>query len=387
MTAVLDVDLLAETNPLRPSFQPTLVLVWAGKRVLGTTEVPPILPGGAHEAKAALSARFGGQVLAAAELPPPTPSVSPHSAADVTIVVSTRDQPRLLHRCLTSLAELDPAPAEIIVVDRGNATDPTVQAADATARRIAASGAGWAAARNVGWAAAQTDLVAFVADDARAHPTFAGAVAGAFIVPEVAAVIGLAAPAELQTRPQRLFEVLSGLNRGYTRQVYGAGAWASALRLDRRGTGVNMAFRRHVLVELDGFDEQFDIEDTARPASRSAADLDMLLRALRHGSSVVYDPDAVVRRTSPRDWITFLGEMADNGFSYASVLAKYEREPLEVAVAARQERSRWHRRDHVRAVLGAVARRKLWTAAVLLAEIAGSRRSRRHADPSARVGS
>jgi len=320
-------------------------------------------------------------MLAAAEPasgPRGTSAASGVSAGEVTVVVCTRDRPRLLHDCLLSLAKLDPAPAEVVVVDRGSATDPTQQVSEALAGSyLSAPDAGLAAARNRGWEAAGSDVVAFVGDDTRTHPTYAAAVAEAFAAPEVGVMTGLVAPGELTTLPQRLFEQLGGLNRGYDWQLHGPAQWPATLRLDRRGTGTNLAVRRTTLESLGGFDEGLDVVPrSSRDATRTGADLHLVAQALRKGWSAAHQPHAVVRRTSPRDWPGLFTEMRDNGAAYAAVLDRLEHELPELAAVLPAVRRRWHLRDHVRAPLAALRRRKPWAAALMLVEAAGSRPTR-----------
>jgi hypothetical protein len=84
----------------------------------------------------------------------------------VTVIIPTKDRPRLLGRAVTSAVALGPSVGEVIVVDDGGSAPRSV-ADQVRVRVISSGGVGVSAARNAGLAAATTDWVAFLDDDDR----------------------------------------------------------------------------------------------------------------------------------------------------------------------------------------------------------------------------
>lgn len=368
---VADLDLLDPSSTLPASLAPVRVLVWAGPEVLGTVDLPPVRPRDIALIPGLLADAFGTPLRARGALPTGAPTGM--TAAELTVVVCTRDRPAMLTECLTSLGRLDPPPAEVLVVDNASTGPESRQAADAAGVRCVSEPApGLNRARERGWRSAGTALVAYVDDDARAHPGFARAVEAGFLSAQVGAVTGLVAPAELATPAQRLFERQGGMGKGYQRRVYDVRSWPYGVQPYRLGVGTNMAFRTDVLEQLGGFDPRLDVGTP----TRGGGDLDMLYRTMLSGYPVVYQPDAVVRHIHRRDWPGLVAQMTDNGVAFAALLAKYERELPGHAGLVQRERRRWHLQRHGRGPLGAVRRRELWLLRLLWAEVQGSRRGR-----------
>src|SRR5690606_37008323 len=167
------------------------------------------------------------------------------NAVSYTVVVPTTGRDNLFTLLHTLAHGRGPAPTEVLVVDdrpTSHAPEPLpLPELGLPVRRLVSGGRGPAAARNVGWRAATTDWVAFLDDD---------------VLPS-------------QDWPARLVDDLVGLD---------ADVAASVARLvvplpgDRRPTDderdtlaltearwitADMAYRRHTLIEVGGFDERF----------------------------------------------------------------------------------------------------------------------------------
>jgi hypothetical protein len=109
------------------------------------------------------------------------------------------------------------------------------------------------------------------------------------------------APYELETRAQLDFERHLGWTRRFERRWFRRRAGepigerlANAVKM---GTGANMAFRREVFDQLGGFDPALGTGARAR----GGEDLDMFLRVLRAGHTLVYEPAALVRHRHRQD--------------------------------------------------------------------------------------
>jgi glycosyltransferase involved in cell wall biosynthesis len=290
----------------------------------------------------------------------------------VTIVVCTRDRPRLLAGALESFRLLDPPPGEVLVVDNApssSATRDVVHAAGV--RYVMEATPGLDHARNCGWREASGSVVSYVDDDARVHPRFAAAVAGGFLGERVGGVTGLVVAAELATRAQRRFEDFGGMYKGFRRIVYQRDARPFGLRPFVAGVGTNMAFRRDVLERLGGFDTRLDVGTR----TRGGGDLDMLYRVVDAGYAIVYEPSAVVRHIHRPDMRGLTAQFCDNGVAYSAFLAKYEQQPA-TAAAARRERRRWHVQGHARRVARALRRGQPRLAYLLVREAMASRHGR-----------
>ena len=95
---------------------------------------------------------------------------SPLGAADVSVVIATRNRPEDLSTCLAALRALAPPPGEIVVADSAS-DDPAATARvaeESGARLVRCDRAGLSLARNTGAAAARGSLIAFLDDDCRA---------------------------------------------------------------------------------------------------------------------------------------------------------------------------------------------------------------------------
>jgi GT2 family glycosyltransferase len=284
---------------------------------------------------------YGALRLTGAELPqtvaqlrrriPPGPAPAAGASTDLsgacTVVVCTRGRVALLARCLDSLAELDPAPAAVLVVDN-DPRDPSVRdlvAARPTVGYVAEPRPGLDIARNTGWRSAHTPLVAYTDDDVVVHRGWLGALAGGFESAEVAAVTGLVLPMSLDTRAQQIFEQYWSFNKGFAPRDFGPDFYAAT---QARGTptweigaGASMAFRRDFLAASDGFDERLDAG-----AAGCSGDSEMWYRVLAAGLTCRYVPSAVCFHEHRREMSALQRQLrAYLRGHVAALLVQYER--------------------------------------------------------------
>ena len=112
--------------------------------------------------------------------------------------------------------------------------------------------AGLSRARNIGVAAARGDIVAFIDDDAIAHPAWIEEIIRSFgLSPDIAVVGGPVRPIWPTARPAWLHKDLEGfltiLDLGPDERALAPGEWLA---------GTNIAYRKSTLVEAGGFNEQ-----------------------------------------------------------------------------------------------------------------------------------
>lgn len=373
MIRTVDFDLTdPDTDPLFGDEQ-AWILVRAGPLVLGELRVGN-LDEGIRRLRADGPRMFADQLLNAPR-PPQTPSPTPASETsgsikplDVSVVICTRERPDHLADCLRHLGRLDPQPGEILVVDNGIPGGRTQSLADDNGMEYTAElHPGLDRARNHGWRHAEGSVIAYIDDDARAHPSWIAGLAAGFSASGVGAVTGLVLPYELDTYPQICFERdEGGMGKGFRPRI-----WSRSdvgLRSFQVGVGTNMAIRRSLLEHLGGFDERLD----AGTSTRGGGDLDMFRRVLDAGHLIAYEPNAVVRHIHRRDRAGLVAQSHDNGVAYRAYLAaQLERSP-SLRQSVRRERWRWHLHRHGLGALRALRSGQLLHLQLVVAEFRGS---------------
>ncbi len=177
--------------------------------------------------------------------------------------------------------------AEFLIVDNGS-SDATKKTVTMARRRFChplryiyepTAGLSWA--RNAGVSAAAGELIAFTDDDCEVSSAWLTELAAAFEeYADAAAVFGQVRIAEGAPTEHAVAFKLDAQPKFYRYP-------ASPLGI---GHGNNMAFRREALSEVG----EFDVALGAGGPLRSAEDLDIAYRLLRHGYMLVYDPRCVI---------------------------------------------------------------------------------------------
>jgi cellulose synthase/poly-beta-1,6-N-acetylglucosamine synthase-like glycosyltransferase len=153
-------------------------------------------------------------------------------------------------------------------------------------------GLSWA--RNAGWKAANSDIIAFLDDDEIPDRHWLAELVRGFAArPEVGCVTGMVLPAELKTEAQQWFEGLGGFRqgRGFVQEVFDPGHPQSPIYpFPPFGAGANMAFRRQVLTDIDGFDVALGAGTPAKASEETLA----FARTRLAQHTIVYQPTALV---------------------------------------------------------------------------------------------
>lgn len=222
----------------------------------------------------------------------------PVEAAEVSVVICTRDRPSQLAKCLQLLQSLSPQPQEIVVVDNAPTTDEVrqlvCQMQMSNVRYVRESRPGLDVARNTGIKHSRGKIIAFTDDDVIVHSNWIARLQDGFENPQVMAVTGLVLPAELETESQIIFEWGHGyFGWGYRRRTFDRQFFQQTKHLGvpvwRIGAGANMAFRREIFDLVGNFDERLDAG-----ASGCSGDSEMWYRILAEGWMCHYEPAAVV---------------------------------------------------------------------------------------------
>ncbi|MEO5678960.1 MAG: glycosyltransferase [Acidimicrobiales bacterium] len=215
------------------------------------------------------------------------PGVPPGWATTASILVPAYNEAKVLDTTLASLAALNPAPSEIILVDDGS-TDGTADVAEAWLGRLPGlrierqANAGKAAALNRAAALATGEVVVVIDADTIVEPGFLGAILPHFADPRVGAVAG-----NVKVGNRR--SLLAGLQ---------ALEYIVSLNLDKRAQaqagvvgivpGAAGAFRTAALTAVGGYPSDTLVED---------ADLTVVL--LRAGWRIRYEARAISWTEAP----------------------------------------------------------------------------------------
>ncbi|MFZ0160749.1 MAG: glycosyltransferase, partial [Kineosporiaceae bacterium] len=343
LALVVDLD---EEVPALPATGHACALVLARRhrRPLGEVVIP-LGPGGLSAAglRAAIEAALGDSASA------PAPAVPAGSGtADPTqlsVVVTTCGNPEGLLRCVDSILASDGCRPRVIVVDNRPhlpGTRLTVAqnyADEARVTLVSEERQGLSWARNAGIRSAETDLVAWTDDDVVVDRYWARSLVEAFAATAgVDLVTGLVRPLELETQAQVWREVHRGYSNGFARRVWRtceppADAPLFPYATGRIGTGANMAARREAFERLGGFDPDLG----AGTPSAGGEDLDLIFRFLEAGSTVVYEPAAIICHAHHADVDALVDQARNYGTGLASYLMKLLlSDPHRLAAIARR---------------------------------------------------
>jgi hypothetical protein len=228
---------------------------------------------------------------------------------------------------------------ELLVIDNAPAGDGVQQLLSASYPSVRyvrelRPGLNWA--RNRAILEAGNEILAFVDDDVVVEPEWLRALATVFAQhPDVMVVTGLVIPHELESEAQVLFEQHGGLGRGFARRwvrVARGETLTRAGNVTTFGTGANMAFRRAIFDRVGGFDPALD----AGTIAAAGGDTEIFLRLLKAGSTLVYEPAAVVRHRHRREYSALRAQLINWSIGvHAALTATMLRYPEErVALTA-----------------------------------------------------
>jgi GT2 family glycosyltransferase len=248
----------------------------------------------------------------------------------VSIIVSTRDRPERLQRCLRSLLALHYPHYEIIIVDNASSTNATANLILHTyrdalrVRYMREDRPGLSRGRNCGMMAATGEILAFTDDDVVVDPYWLVELARAFsIADDVACATGLILPLELETPPQFWYEEYGGLSKGFARRIFEMKEHYPEMPLfpytaGRLGTGASMSFRAAFLRSIGGFDSALG----AGSPALGAEDLAAFFQVITQGYKLVYTPTALLYHPSYRDYVDLRKQIYGNAVGLTAYLTK-----------------------------------------------------------------
>jgi glucosyl-dolichyl phosphate glucuronosyltransferase len=213
--------------------------------------------------------------------------------AAVVVCTASRERAGLVRACVESLLAGARPPDEIVVVVDGNASleAELADALPAAVRVIGTNGGGLSKARNVGIRAAESDVVAFVDDDATVDRRWLAQLLRVLADDDLLGVGGPVLPrwgADRQWLSDELLWVVGCTYRGHREEPGPI----------RNPIGCNMAFRRRELVSVGGFATGFGKRGNALETCDETELSLRLGRAYGHGR-IHYAPAAVVHHFVP----------------------------------------------------------------------------------------
>ncbi len=247
-----------------------------------------------------------------------------------SVIVSTRDRPERIQRCLNSLLTLHYPHYEIIVVDNAPSTDMTADIVRQTyddvpqIRYVREDRPGLSSARNRGLAIAKGEFLAFADDDLVIDPYWLIEMVRAFsIASDVVCVTGLILPFELYTPSQFWFEEFGGVSKGFTRQVF------DPMRNDPQpplypytagqfGSGASIAFTKSFLQQVGGFDPALGVGSP----SRAGEDLAIFFQVVAGGHTIIYEPASLVYHPHYREYKDLSKQIYGYGMGLGAYLMK-----------------------------------------------------------------
>lgn len=193
----------------------------------------------------------------------------------VSVIVCTYNGARTLGECLSAVFRLSYPNFETIVVNDGSVDDTAQIAAGFAVRFITTENRGLSHARNVGLAAATGDIVAYLDDDAYPDPDWLKYIATALLTTNHAGVGGPNIP---PPSDGPVAECVANAPGGPVHVLLSD-------RVAEHIPGCNMAFWKHCLEAVGGFDAQFRV---------AGDDVDLCWRLQEMGWDLGFVPSAVV---------------------------------------------------------------------------------------------
>lgn len=207
---------------------------------------------------------------------------------NATVLVVTLNRPDCVRQCLRCLAEQDPPPHQVIVIDASidDRTRDAVAAFPTTLYLRNPTGFGhMTQSRNIGLQHATGDIIAFIDDDAFVHPHWLDHLLRPYADPTVGGVGGRALnnqPGETERGVEQIGRLLP--NGALTGNF--AADPGKVIEVDHI-IGCNMSWRADVLSRLGGLRDDY-------PGTEVREETDIALRVRKLGFRILFQPGAVV---------------------------------------------------------------------------------------------
>jgi glycosyltransferase involved in cell wall biosynthesis len=250
----------------------------------------------------------------------------------VSVVICTKNRPASLRECLAAVARLDPMPDQVLVVDNTQGNHETEEVTrEFGARYIIEPIPGLSRARNRGMAECETDIVAFLDDDAIPAPDWLGILMEPFNDSQTAASTGrvITPSSGRNSKPPERLRTLSKSDRH----------WFEIATFGGLGIGLNMALRRSACLNWIVFDERLGRGAPFHLGEESYAFAGLVLRgykAISVPAAVVFhpvhrrDPVEIEARNTFAYWLLLFSAFPSERLSLLRFISRRLcRQPLE----------------------------------------------------------
>lgn len=253
----------------------------------------------------------------------------------ISVIVPTRNRPVVLAACLERIQQIRYSSFEVLVVDNASTDASTkecfdrIVGNDARFRCVVEPMPGVSKARNRGVSEANGRYVAFTDDDVLVDEWWLDRIAAGFARdPDAGCVTGLVPSSQIDDPAQAYFDRRYSWASGTQARVFDLGERRDPSPLYPYevgifGTGANCAVERDLLEQLGGFDESLG----AGTLAYGGEDLDLFIRVLRAGRSIVYDPSAIVWHTHRSDARALRRQLFSYGAGLTAFATKYVADP------------------------------------------------------------
>ena len=250
------------------------------------------------------------------------------TAPFVSVIISTRERPELLARCVQSLLALHYPSYEIIIVDNAPATTRTADFVEQTyadnpkIRFLREDRPGQSSGRNCGARAARGEILAFVDDDTVVDTYWLAGLISAFLqIDNVVCVTSLLLPLELDAQAQVWIEEFGGFSKGFKQIIFDLTSPSNTplhpYAAGRFGTGASMAFTAAFLRSIGGFDPAL-----ANGKIGGGEDLAAFLQVITRGHKLVYQPTSILYHLHRRDYAGLRRQIYGYGIALTAFLTK-----------------------------------------------------------------
>ena len=236
------------------------------------------------------------------------------SLPPTSLVICSRNRPKLLLETVESVLQGQEVPTELIIIDQSDVSHPTLETFTTNrpceVRYLWTCSVGVGRARNAGITAAQYEILAFTDDDMSATPAWFGSLVRALLEAGRRAVVtGQVLPGDME---------VPGSFVPSTKSHEALVVYEGRVGKDVLWTG-NMALYRSAVETVGFFDERLG------PGSRFPAseDNDFGFRLLEAGYHIVYMPEAILYHRAWRSKHDYLPLRWNYGRGQGAYYAKY----------------------------------------------------------------